>query len=156
SYSGYNAYTGTKGAGYNRQLYNNNTGSTADIDRNAAYNPYNGNFERSGSATANDPNTGSAMDVQHASVGNAYGGSAGKTTATVTNGRTGETNTYEAGHVGNNVYAGSDGNVYRNDGDGWQKYSGGGWQNTESGYPTNDLDRFSQARSYGEDRYNSF
>jgi hypothetical protein len=32
------------------------------------------------------------------------------------------------GHVGNDVYAGRDGNVYRNTGDGWQKHSAGrGW-----------------------------
>jgi len=30
--------------------------------------------------------------------------------------------------VGDDVYAGKDGNVYRNNGDGWQKYTpGGGW-----------------------------
>jgi hypothetical protein len=28
--------------------------------------------------------------------------------------------------VGNDVYAGHDGNVYRNNGDGWQKYQPGG------------------------------
>jgi hypothetical protein len=33
--------------------------------------------------------------------------------------------------VGNNVYAGHDGNVYRNTGSGWQQYTrGGGWQNS--------------------------
>jgi hypothetical protein len=41
------------------------------------------------------------------------GKTAGETTATVTNGRTGQTNTYGTAHNGNDVYAGSDGNVYR-------------------------------------------
>jgi hypothetical protein len=29
------------------------------------------------------------------------------------------------------VYAGRDGNVYRNQGDSWQKYENGGWSNAE-------------------------
>jgi hypothetical protein len=33
------------------------------------------------------------------------------------------------------VYAGRDGNVYRNEGDGWQKYDNGGWNDTPSATP---------------------
>lgn len=155
SYSGYNAYTGTEGAGYNRTLYNQNTGNVGDVDRNEAYNPETGNFEHNGSAQGYNPNTGSSADVQHTSTGNAYNGSsAGETTATVTNGKTGQTNTYGVAHNGNDVYAGSDGNVYRNDGSGWQQNTGNGWQNMNTS--SSDLDRFSQARSSGESRYNSF
>jgi hypothetical protein len=156
SYSGYNAYTGTEGAGYNRSFHNQNTGTSGDVDRNAAYNPETGNFERNGSGSAYNPNTGSSADVQHTNTGNAYNGSsAGETTATVTNGKTGQTNTYGAAHNGNDVYAGSDGNVYRNTGSGWQENTGNGWQSTGSN-DNSDLDRFSQARSSGESRYNSF
>jgi len=155
SYSGYNAYTGTEAAGYNRQLHNDYTGTSGDVDRNAAYNPYTGNFDRSGSGSAYNPNTGASASVQHTSQGNVYSGySSGQTTATVTN-KSGQTNTYEAGHNGNNVYAGSDGNVYRNTGDGWQKNTSSGWQTMGSSY-NSDLDRYSQSRSYGENRYNSF
>jgi len=155
-YSGYNAYTGTEAAGYNRQFHNDYTGTSGDVDRNAAYNPYTGNFDRSGSGSAYNPSTGASASVQHTSEGNAYSGySSGQTTATVTN-RSGQTNTYEAGHNGNNVYAGSDGNVYRNDGSGWQKNTGSGWQSTDSSFDSSDLDRESQARSWGDDRYSSF
>jgi hypothetical protein len=156
SYSGYNAYTGTEGAGYNRQFHNQYTGTSGDVDRNAAYNPYSGNFDRSGSGSAYNPNTGAGASVQHSSEGNVYSGqSSGETTATVTN-RQGQTNTYEAGHSDNNVYAGSDGNVYRNDGGGWQKSTGGGWQSADSSFDQSYLDRESQARSWGADRYSSF
>jgi hypothetical protein len=156
SYSGYNAYTGTHAAGYNQQFHNQYTGTSGDVSRNGAYNPETGNWGKAGSASAYNPNTGSSADVQHTSSGNAYSGySSGQTTATVTNGKTGQTNTYEAGHNGNNVYAGSDGNVYRNTNNGWQKSTSSGWQSTGSSYDSS-LDRYNQARSYGDDRYNSF
>ncbi len=156
SYNGSNAYTGNEAAGYNRQFHNSETGTSGDVDRNAAYNPETGNFARGGSASASNPN-GSSADVQHTSTGNVYGGnSAGETTATVTNSKTGQTNTYGAAHNGNNVYAGSDGNVYRNDGSGWQQNTGDGWHSADSSANTSDLDRFSQARSTGDSRYNSY
>jgi hypothetical protein len=154
-YSGYNAYTGTRAAGYNRQFYNNYTGTSGNVDRNAAYNPYTGNWARSGSASAYNPNTGASANIQHTSQGNVYGGSSGQTTATVTN-RAGQTNTYQAGHGGNNVYAGSDGNVYRNDGSGWQKNTSSGWKSMNASFNSSDLDRESQARNWGDDRYSSF
>jgi hypothetical protein len=38
-----------------------------------------------------------------------------------------------AGHTaGGDVYAGRDGNVYRKNGDSWQKYDNGGWNNTQT------------------------
>ncbi len=157
TYHGYNAYTGTEGAGYSRQYRNQYTGSSANVDRNAAYNPYTGNWERSGSATGYDAKTGSSASIQHTSEGNVYGGrSTGETTATVTSGTTGQTKTYQLSHSGNNVYAGSDGNVYRNTGSGWQKSTGGGWQSADSSFDSSDLDRWDQARSWGDDRYSSF
>jgi hypothetical protein len=157
SYSGYNAYTGARAGGYNRSFYNQDTGTSGDVDRNAAYNPETGNFERTGSGSAYNPSTGSSADVQHSSTGNAYNGtSAGETTATVTNGKTGQTNTYGAAHDGNDVYAGSDGNVYRNDGSGWQENSGSGWHGTDSASDSSYLDQESQARGWGSNQYSSF
>lgn len=35
--------------------------------------------------------------------------------------------------MGDDVYAGRDGNVYRNTGDGWQQHGDGGWQPVNSG-----------------------
>jgi hypothetical protein len=156
AYHGYNAYTGTEGAGYNRQYHNQDTGTSADVNRSAAYNPETGNWEKGGSGTAYNPNNGASAQVQHTSEGNAYHGTTtGATTATVTN-RQGQTNTYEAGHAGNNVYAGSDGNVYRNNGSGWEKNTASGWQHTDSSFNSSNLDRWSQSRSWGENWYSSF
>jgi hypothetical protein len=73
------------------------------------------------------------------------------------------------GHIGNDVYAGKDGNVYRNTGDGWQKYTpGGGWNDTAGGKQAqatrgatgglgssehiNNLDAQRSARQFGGDR----
>jgi hypothetical protein len=36
---------------------------------------------------------------------------------------------------GGDVYAGRDGNVYRKQGDGWQKYENGGWNDAASATP---------------------
>jgi hypothetical protein len=135
--------------------HNQNTGTSADVNRNAAYNPETGNFDRSGSACASNPN-GASASGQHNSQQNLYGGgSSGETTATVTN-RAGQTNTYEAGHSGNNVYAGSDGNVYKNDGGGWQQNSNAGWKSMGNSFNSSDLDRSVQARSWGGGQFGSF
>jgi hypothetical protein len=155
-YHGYNAYTGEQAAGYNRQFHNNYTGTSGDVTRNASYNPETGNWDKSGSGSAYNPNTGLSASVQHTSEGNAYSGkSAGQTSATVTNAMTGQTKTYDTYHGSNNVYAGSDGQVYKNTGGGWQKSTSNGWQSASSSHDSN-LDGYSQARGYGENRYDSF
>ena len=65
--------------------------------------------------------------------GNVYSGnSAGETTATVNNGKTGQTNTYGAGHNGNDVYAGSDGNVYATTAAAGRGIPGNGWNSAGS------------------------
>jgi hypothetical protein len=45
--------------------------------------------------------------------------------------RTSEGGSGFVGHGQDNLYAGRDGNVYRNDGSGWQKYGGGDWSNVQ-------------------------
>jgi hypothetical protein len=91
-------------------ITSNTPGTSADVNWSAAYNPETANWEKSGSGTAYNPNTGASAQVQHTSEGYAYHSTtSGETTATVTN-REGQTNTYAAGHAGNNIYAGSDGN----------------------------------------------
>jgi hypothetical protein len=68
--------------------------------------------------------------------------------------------TFAKGAGSNNVYAGRDGNVYRNEGGGWQQYDGGGgrgqgsWSDVGGNRPqqVNSLDRQAQARQTGEAR----
>jgi hypothetical protein len=58
-----------------------------------------------------------------------------------------------------NLYAGHDGNVYRNSGSGWQKYDSGGWNNLQKStqLPSlSQLDRDSFARSEGALRTNDW
>jgi len=52
------------------------------------------------------------------------------------------------------VYAGRDGNVYRNTGDGWQKYDNGGWNSTQKPTPQQqqDLNNDRAARADGAQR----
>ncbi len=47
---------------------------------------------------------------------------------TAYNPRTGDERTLDTARVGNNLYAGADGSVYRSTGDAWQRHDAGGWQ----------------------------
>ena len=56
---------------------------------------------------------------------------------------------------GGDVYAGRDGNVYRKEGDGWQKYENGGWNGVEQPTPQQRQqaqDRATQAGAQAGDR----
>src|SRR5262249_61039085 len=54
-------------------------------------------------------------------------------------------------------YATHDGNVYKNTGDGWQQKTSNGWENMLQGSSQQQqLNKESQARQTGEQRYNSF
>jgi hypothetical protein len=69
--------------------------------------------------------------------------------------RTGPGGTTAVGKTGSgDVYAGHDGNVYRKQGDSWQKYDSGGWNNTQKPTPTStgQLNRDSAARAEGTQR----
>ena len=58
--------------------------------------------------------------------------------------------------VGNDVYAGRDGNVYRPSGSSWQRSSGGGkWSNVGDKSRTQNLNRQRQARTRGQTRVNN-
>ena len=61
-----------------------------------------------------------------------------------------------AGQSGSgDVYAGHDGNVYRKQGDSWQKYDNGGWSNAQQPTPaaaSSGADRATQAGGQARDR----
>ncbi len=52
------------------------------------------------------------------------------------------------------IYADNNGNVYKNSGSGWQQHTSNGWQSASG--DTSWADREQQARSDGQDRFNSF
>jgi len=205
----YNPYTGQAQAGYDRtfnttaggsgnvargETYNTATGRyaygssvqatgaqgrTISSDTGAVSNPQTGQAAAGRQTTLTDPNTGASKTTTTAAGAGPGGTAAGRQT-TYTNPTTGKTETYGAAKVGNNYYADANGNVYKNTGDGWQKYdtsttpapssstsqprpstttsqqprSSGSWQS--AGGDTSWADREQQARGQGEDRFNSF
>jgi hypothetical protein len=63
-----------------------------------------------------------------------------------------------AARVGDDFYAGKDGNVYkRNDQGDWSQVDRSGqWQSVQNQARSTDLDRQHQARDYGQQRYQSY
>jgi len=135
---GYNAWTGNAWAGQVGSSYNSRTGIASAGQRGAVSNVYTGNYAAGGRGVAVGPG-GSVAVGARGTAGNAYLGtevSGGR--GAVYNRNTGQVTTYgratgagggTVARVGDDVYAGKDGNVYRNTGDGWQQYAPGvGWQ----------------------------
>ena len=171
-YHTYNPYTGAYGYGgaaygpygsaHWGTSYNPNTGtyargataSTAYGSRavGQAYNPYTGAYAatRQGSNAYGSwgqsvySKNGQTAYTQHASnaygsVGTAQTSSGGKAAAS----STAHGNTAVGKTSGGDMYAGHDGNVYKNTGSGWQKYDNGSWNNVQK--PTT-----SSAQSYNQ------
>ena len=120
------AYGPYGGAGV-AQRYNPRTGTYSRGA--AAYGPYGAR----GAASAYNPRTGAVGATRQGS--NVYGswgrtgvarGDDWATTSRYTSNITGNT-TRTVRTSDGDVYAGRDGNVYRKDGDGFQKYDNGGW-----------------------------
>jgi hypothetical protein len=193
-YHTYNPYTGAYGYGGSAYgpygsahwgtSYNPNTGtyargataSTAYGSRSVgeAYNPYTGAYgaTRQGSNAYGSwgqsvvSKNGNTAYTQHAS--NAYG-SAGSVQTSAGGKAVGTSTAYgntAAGKTSNgDMYAGHDGNVYKNTGSGWQKYDNGSWntvdkptqqqaqqktQSYEQQHPTSSSGNYSaQSRSQG-------
>jgi hypothetical protein len=158
---GYDAWTGNAWAGQVGSSYNSRTGIASAGQRGAVGNVYTGNYAAGSRGVATGPG-GSVAVGARGTAGNAYTGnevSGGR--GAVYNKNTGQVTTYgratgEGGgtvaHVGNDVYAGKDGNVnvYRNTGDGWQKATPGGWESGQSAGRQLDSER--DARDFGAQR----
>jgi hypothetical protein len=156
------------------QRYNPTTGT---YSRGAvAYGPYGAH----GAAQAYNPRTGtSAATRQGSNVYGSWGSTAVQrgdqwaSTSRTTNNATGvtqrTTQTSEGGQAARrtgpggttavaqsgsgDMYAGHDGNVYKKDGDSWQKYDNGGWNNVQQ--PAQ-VQRDSAARAEGAQRTNDW
>jgi hypothetical protein len=133
---GYNAWTGNRWAGQVGTAYNSHTGVAAAGQRGVVGNVYNGNYAAGSRGAAVDTRTGAAVAGRSETIGNAYTGREATARQGVVRGPGGEVETANSirgdeggvARVGNNVYAGHDGQVYRNTGDGWQQYHPeGGW-----------------------------
>ncbi|WP_199710542.1 autotransporter [Noviherbaspirillum cavernae] len=158
SAGGYNAWTGNAWSTQVGSSYNSRTGVSSAGQRGAVQNVYTGNFAAGGRGVATGPGgnvaAGERGVVGSPSTGQYAAGERGAVTnpntgQTISGGRgvagnvnTGQATTYgratgqEGGtvaHVGDDVYAGKDGNVYRNTGSGWEQHTTNGWQPTEGG-----------------------
>ena len=147
----FNAWTGNASRAYDR-TFNTAAGGAGNVARGSNTNVYTG--QRS---------TGSAVSATGAG-GSTYN-RAGATTAgpqgfahagggSTYNAMTGKTNSWASASVGNNHVADVNGNVYRNNGSGWQQHSSSGWGGASG--DTSWADRESQARSNGADRFGGF
>jgi hypothetical protein len=157
---GYNAWTGNAWATQVGGSYNSRTGVASAGQRGAVKNVYTGNFAAGGRGVATGPQ-GNAVVGKGGVAGNVYTGNAvaaGK--GAVYNAQTGEWTSVggavgsgggKAVRVGDDVYAGKDGNVYRNTGDGWEKRDSSGWQPARTDY-SRDLNLERQARNTGAGR----
>jgi len=148
----YNPYTGAAQRGYGR-TFDTAGGVSGGVERGERYNPSTGTLAYGSRGTATGPG-GSSVARDTARVAAPGGQSAAVHQTTVDNARTGESHTLDTARVNGNLYAGADGHVYSNTGDGWKQHGANGWQ-AASG-DTAWADREQQARTQGTDRVSSF
>ena len=141
------------GTGTQRQttVTNPNTGVSRTTTASAGTGSQGAGAERQ--TTYTNSKTGASATTQSAAGAGAQGTGRGRET-TYTNPTTGQTKTYGAAREGNNVYADDNGQTYKNSGSGWQQHTSSGWQS--SGSSPSWADREQQARTQGDDRFNSF
>ena len=164
--AGYNPYTGTSARG--------GTVSTPYGSRSAAqaYNPYTGTYAQTRQGSSPNAQWGSSYvsrGNQSATMGHystANGTVAGASTSQGGKAAASSTkwgNSAAAKTASGNMYAGHDGNVYKNTGNGWQKYDNGSWNSVSKPQPNwqgaeNNQQRSSaqssQARSSTASSYN--
>src|SRR5437773_3293624 len=136
--AGYNPYTGTYARG--------GTVSTPYGSRSAAqaYNPYTGTYAQTRQGSSPTAQWGSSYvsrGNQSATMG--HYSTANGTVAGISTSQGGKAagastawgNTAAAKTSSGNMYAGHDGNVYKNTGNGWQKYDNGSWNSVNKPQP---------------------
>jgi len=151
--AGYNPYTGTYARG--------GTVSTPYGSRSAAqaYNPYTGTYAQTRQGSSPNAQWGSSYvsrGNQSATMGHystANGTVAGATTSQggkVAASSTKWGNSAVGKTASGNVYAGHDGNVYKNTGNGWEKYDNGSWNSVNKPQPNWQGAESSQQRTGSE------
>ena len=160
SSAGYNAWTGNAWSSQVGRSYNSTTGRISAGQRAAVQNVYTGNYAYGKRGATYNPNTGVTARGGTATKGNAYSGDQGTATWGRVKGPGGQTTS--GAKVNDDYYAGHDGNVYKNTGDGWQKYDDGSWNNVQKPtrsstqgtgqMSTESLDAQRQTRQAGDQR----
>ena len=121
---GYNARTGNRWANQVGMSYNSRTGNIAAGQRAAVGNVYTGNYAYGKRGTVTNTETGRTVSGGKVTAGNARTGDQGS--AAWIRGEEGG-----AVKIGDDIYAGKDGTVYRKGNEGWEKNSGGGWDSVD-------------------------
>src|SRR6184192_1646796 len=149
----YNPYTGTAARGA--------TVSTPYGSRSAAqaYNPYTGTYAQTRQGSSPTAQWGSSYvsrgnqsaTMGHYSTANGtVAGISGSQGGKAAGASTAWGNTAVGKTASGNMYAGHDGNVYKNTGNGWQKYDNGSWNSMSSAKPNWQQAESSQQRSSTE------
>jgi hypothetical protein len=150
SSAGYNAWTGNAWSSKVGTSYNSVTGRVSAGQRASVSNVYTGGYASGQRGATYNPNTGVSARGGSATVGNAYSGSQTTARGVQVSGPGGQS--ASAAKVGNNVYAGHDGNVYKNTGSGWEQKTSGGWSNVQNSGQVQSLQSQQQARQAGQQR----
>lgn len=159
---GYNAWTGDAWRRSAGMSYNSRTGNLSAGQRSAVGNVYTGNYAYGGRAGTVDTRGGGSVSGGRVTAGNVYTGNqvtAGRVSGTTPGGDSGSA-AWARGEqggvarVGDDVYAGKDGNVYKRTGQGsWeQQQPNGGWQGVQDRERTSTLDAQQRARTSGQTR----
>jgi len=162
SSGGYNAWTGNRWASQVGTSYNSRNGNIAAGQRGGVYNVYSGDYAYGGRGSVTSGRTGNTVTGGRLTVGDAGSGQSGS--VGYLRGEGGGT----VSRVGDDIYAGRDGNVYRKGENGWEQRTGGGWSSVDRPTPNRgnsaqtlpqsssqqiqSLDRQSNARSMGQTR----
>jgi hypothetical protein len=159
---GYNAWTGDAWRSAAGASYNSRTGTLSAGQRSAVGNVYTGNYAYGGRGGSVNTKTGGSVSGGRVTAGNVYTGN--QVTAGRVSGTTGDGQSGSAGwvrgeqggvaRVGDDIYAGKDGNIYkRNEGGGWdQQQPGGNWSGVQDRERTGSLDQQQRARQEGTQR----
>ena len=159
---GYNAWTGDAWRNSAGMSYNSRTGNLSAGQRSAVGNVYTGNYAYGARGGSANTRGGGSVSGGRVTGGNIYTGNqatAGRISGTTGSGQTGSAG-YVRGEqggvarVGDDVYAGHDGNVYKRNGEGgWdQQQPGGNWEGVQDRGQAGTLDAQERARSAGSDR----
>ncbi len=159
---GYNAWTGDAWRNSAGMSYNSRTGNLSAGQRSAVGNVYTGNYAYGARGGSVNTRGGGSVSGGRVTGGNIYTGN--QATAGRISGPTGSGQTGSAGYVrgeqggvarvGDDVYAGHDGNVYKRNGEGgWdQQQPGGNWEGVQDRGQAGTLDAQERARSAGSGR----
>jgi hypothetical protein len=132
--AGYNAWTGNAWSSKVGTSYNSMTGRISAGQQAAVSNVYTGNYAYGRRGATYNPNTGGSARGGTVTYGNANTGSQNSARWGQVTGPGGQSAT--VAKSGNDVYAGKDGNVYRNSGSGWETYNNGSWSSVQRPTPT--------------------